>query len=158
MLAKTRPQDALNRARDISDPWFRAQALSWVARFTNTAPVSIAAEAAKAAADCDDEYKRAAVRAWEISALAERGYTCEARGVLKDALERAKTVVPPSSRSEALLLLIQAAFQVGADDAERAYQVLTTSCNADDHWRCKRAIREGERLLRGETPPRPFFW
>jgi len=67
-LAKVRPLEALNKAREIPDPWFRAQALSWVARFIDTNPVSIAAEAGMAAADCDDDYKKSAVRAWEISA------------------------------------------------------------------------------------------
>lgn len=157
-LSKIRPAEALTKARAISDPWFRAQALSWVARFTDADPITIAAEAGRASAECDDDYKKSAVRAWEISALAERGCISQARQVLEEALHRAQTVIPQSSRSEALLLLIQAAFRVAQDDAQKAYQTLKQSCRPDEHWRCKRAIRDGEKMLAEKCPPRQFFW
>jgi hypothetical protein len=51
-IAKSNPMKALAQARDISEPWYRTQALSWVARFTNDDPVSVASEAAKAAKEC----------------------------------------------------------------------------------------------------------
>ncbi len=157
-LAKVSPREALIQAREIADPWFRAQALSWVARYADSDPIPFAVEAGKAAADCDDDYKRSAVRAWEISALAERGLASEARKALTEALTLAQAVTPQSSRSEALFLLMQAAFKLGENDAKSAYQVLTASCDAHDHWRCKRAICYGERLFTGQYPPRQFFW
>ena len=132
--------------------------MSWVARFTDADPVTIAVEAGRAAMECDDDYKRSAVRAWEISALAERGLILQARQVLNEALALAQTVMPQSSRSEALLLLIHAAFIITRDDAQRAYQVLTTSCSTEEHWRCKRAIRYGGAMLEGKSQPRRFFW
>jgi hypothetical protein len=157
-LAKVNPGDALNKALEIHDPWFRAQALSLVARFTDADPSTIAADAGRAAMECDDDYKRSAVRAWEISALAERGLILQARQVLDEAVALAQTVTPQSSRSEALHLLVQAAFRITRDDAQRAYQVLATSCVADEHWRCKRAIRDGKAMLEGKSQPRQFYW
>jgi len=78
-LAKSNPKKALDQARKVHEPWFRAQALSWVARFTDGDPVAIASEAARAAQECEDDYRKSAVRAWEVAALAERGSTAEAR-------------------------------------------------------------------------------
>jgi hypothetical protein len=84
-----------------------------VARFTDGDQVAVASEAARAARECEDDYKKSAVRAWEIAALAERDCTAEARKSLSEALALAKCVEPTSSRSEALLVLVQAAFRWG---------------------------------------------
>jgi len=157
-LVKTDPRKALDHARKIDEPWFRAQALSWVARFTDGDPVAVAREAGSAARECDDDYKRSAVRAWEIAALAERDCPKEARASLSDALALGKRVEPASSRSEALLLLLQAGFKIGRDEAQRVHEILKGSCPVDEHWRCKCAVRDGEQMLLGELEPRPFFW
>ena len=157
-LAKSNPKKALAQARKVNEPWSRSQGLSWVARFTDGDPVAVACEAAKAARDCEDDYKRSAVRAWEIAALAERDCTREARKSLSEALAVAKRVEPMSSRSEALLLLFQAAFKISRGEAERVYEILKASCPVDEHWRCKRAVRDGERMLSGKLEPRAFFW
>ena len=89
-LAKSNPRKALAQARNVNEPWFRAQALSWVARFTDGDPIAVASEAAKAARECEDDYKKSSVRAWEIAALAERACTKEARKSLNDALSLAR--------------------------------------------------------------------
>jgi hypothetical protein len=157
-LAKSDPKKALVQACKVNEPWFRAQALSWVTRFTDGDSVAVASEAAKAAQECDDDYQRSAVRAWEVAALAERGCPREARKSLLEALALAKGVEPMSSRSEALLLLLQAAFRIGQDEAQSVYEVLKVSCPVGEHWRCKRAVRDGKRMLSGELEPRAFFW
>ncbi len=157
-LSKSDPVKALAKARRVSKPWFRAQALSWVARFTDADPVAIASEAAEAARQCEDDYEKSAVRAWEIVALAERGFTAQARNSLHDAVALAKRVEPVSSRSEALTLLLQAAFKIEHNEADRVYQIVRATCPAEAHWRCKRALRECEKLIAGELPPRLFFW
>ncbi len=157
-LAKRNPKRALVQARGVNEPWFRAQALSWVARFTDGDPVAIASEAAKAARECEDDYEKSAVRAWEIAALAERDCTAQARKSLSEALALGRCVEPMSSRSEALFLLLQAAFKIGRDEAKRVYEILRASCPVDEHWRCKRAVRDGGKMISGELEPRPFFW
>lgn len=157
-LAKTNPKEALRQARKVDDPWFRAQALSWVARFTDAGVVAIAAEAAKAATEGKDKYQQAAVRAWEIAALAERQHGLEARECLYDILPTTTSIQPASSRSEALLILMQASVKIATQDAQKVYEVMMASCHPGDHWRCKRALRDGAKLLAGEMQPRPFFW
>lgn len=156
--ARVSPKDALKAARHVSDPWFRAQALSWVARFTDADVIAIAAEAEKAAAEGKDRYQQTAVRAWEIAALAERHYLSEARERLCDTLLVARYVEPASSRSEALLLLLQAGAKITAEDAKNVYEVMKASCQREAHWRCNRALRNGAKMLTGELQPRPFFW
>lgn len=89
-LAKSNPEKALKQARCIQDPWYRAQALSWVARYTEGDPVSIAKEAARAALEGEDNYRKSAVRAWEIAALAERGLSEEAGKRLLEAISLAR--------------------------------------------------------------------
>lgn len=156
-LARSNPKEALERARKIDDPWFRAQAMSWVARYTDLDPIVPARQAAKAAAACDDDYKRSSVRAWEIAALAERGLLAEAEKILKAAVALAKAVQPVSSRAEALFLLLQAAFSISPAAAAMTGTALEASCPAE-HWRSKRALRDTRKLLDGQLEPRPFFW
>lgn len=154
-LAKSHPTQALAKAKSIGEPWFRAQALSWVARFTDSDPVAVAKLAAKAASECEDDYKRSAVRAWEVAALAERNLPDPAERALKAAV--AEKVQPASSRSEALLMLFQAAFVLGRQQAEWVRGRLDATCPEAEHWRCKRARKEAGRMLEGELQPRPFF-
>ena len=157
-LAKTNPKKALEKARSVSEPWFRAQALSHVARFTDADPCAIAKQAAKAASECDDDYKRSAVRSWEVAALAERDLSCEAKKALEEALKVARSVQPISSRSEALFQLLQAAFSIGIAEADNVYSILIETCPATEHWRCKRAIRDAAKMINGEIQPRRYFW
>ena len=157
-MARTDPAKAHKKALQVSEPWFRAQALAAVARYAEGDPLPFAAQASKAASECDDDYKRSAVRAWEISALAERDLMAEARKALDQAVKLARTVQPFSSRSEALILLLKAAFSIGHKEASIVNDAIKASCPSDEHWRCKRAIRNGDKLISGELVPRKFHW
>lgn len=157
-LAKASPAKALEKAREITEPWFRAQALAWVARFSPGETVAIAKEAAKAASACDDTYKQAAVRAWEIAALAETGESVAAATAMNAAVELAKQVSHLGSRAEALLLLCHAAARIGTAARDRICEKLTSACPEEAHWRCKRALRDAAALREGSLSPRPFFW
>jgi len=156
-LAKSNPQKALEKATRVLEPWFRAQALSWVARFTEGDPLPIVRKAAKSASQCDDDYKRSAVRSWEVAALAERDLTFEAKKALTSAVKLAKTVEPISSRSEALFNLFQAAFAIGDAEARMVYSILADTCPAGEHWRCERARRDAALIINGKGKPRKFF-
>jgi len=147
----------LKKAQSIPDPWFRAQALAGVARFTDSDPIKVARQAAKAASECTDDYKKTAVRAWEIAALAERKIITEARKVLRAALIQSRSIIPFSSRAEALMLLLQASFRIGHEDAKGVADELKNSCGNDSHWRCKRAVRDAGQLIEGKIEPRSFF-
>lgn len=147
----------LKYAHRFTDPWFLTQELARVARHTEDDPLPIAAQAAKAALECKDEYQRSSVRAWEIAALAQRGHAAQARKSLDEALATARTASPVSSRSEALMLLLHAAFWIGREDALKVYEQMKATCPAEEHWRCKRNLRDGEKLISGDQKPRRFF-
>ena len=155
-LAKTNVLKASEIAKKISNPWFQAQAWSHVTRHADK-PLPVARKAAKAAAQGSDDYQRSAVRAWEIAALAERKLIKQARRSLAEALELAASVNPVSSRAEALLLLVQAAFKISKQDAVEAAEVFRKACSSS-HWRSERASKHIEKMLKGEWPPREFFW
>src|SRR5688572_5848052 len=122
-LAKTNVLKATEVAKKIDDPWFQAQAWSHLARHADK-PLPFANKAAKSAAQGRDDYQRSAVRAWEIAALGERKLTVQARRSLTEALELAASVIPESSRAEALVLLFHAAFKVSKQDAAAVAEVL----------------------------------
>ena len=115
-------------------------------------------QAANAAAACDDDYKKSAVRAWEIAALAERKCLVKAKQALREAVTIARRVQPSASRSEALLILMQAAFTIDRDTAANVSTQLTQCCPIGDHWRCKRAVTHASEMLEGKLEPRKFFW
>ena len=157
-LAKQDTYEALARARQIQKPWFKAQALSWIARFTDGSPIGIAHEAMKAAKEGDDDYKKTAVRAWEIAALAERGRQPEARQALAEALTSSSSIAPLPSAAEALTLLLHASFRLERKDVELVAAQLKTTCGDSSHWRCTRALGDADKLLSGKLEPRTFFW
>jgi hypothetical protein len=156
--AKRDPRKALELARAIDEPWFKAQALSWIARFSEGDTVVLAKEASEVAALGDDVYKKAAVRAWEVAALAEREFSDEAKAALKEALVESKSVEPNSSRAEALISLLHAALRIDHQAAETVSEELSAALGDDPFWRCKRAMKDASALMAGETKPRKFFW
>ena len=157
-LAKSNPEKAIAKARSIKEPWFRAQALAYVARFSQTKGIELAAEAASTARKCDDAYKRVAVRACEIAALAEGRNTRHARKSLASALKDSLAIESFPSRAEALMLLLQAAVLVGPKERDHVHAALKEACVTDTHWRSKRALRDAESICNGSQKARPFFW
>lgn len=155
-LAKTDVKKAVEIAKKIDDPWFAAQAWSHLARWSDT-PLVFAELAAKAASSTKDDYQRSAVRAWEIAALGERGYSTEARKALVEAVELARSIENSGSRAEALRLLFQSAFKLSPDDANVIAEVIRVSCSSG-HWREVRSRKLIAQMCSGEMQPREFFW
>ncbi len=147
-LARRSPEQALKVARAIADPWFRAQALAHVARYSNSV-CSIARESARAAQQRDDDFKRSAVRSWEVAAMAETGHLKEARHVLRNATSQALLATPASSRCEALILLLHAAARINVEETIRVAEVLRKRLVVDSHWRCIRAVKDAAAILSG---------
>lgn len=138
-LAKDEPSEALKIAKTITDPWYQAQAFSHILRYTDN-PSKIKKHLEKVVQRCDDPYKRSAVGAWEIAAYAERGELGQARKALTDSLERASSVTPASSQSEALILLLHAAARIGLSEAYGVAEKLRDILDTDTFWRCSRAV------------------
>ena len=158
ILAREDTNSALMLAREISDPWYRTQALSWVLRFAKEDHLNIAKEVSVSASSGKDSYQRSASRTWEVAALAQSGFNEEAKIALSEALKEALLTTPNSSRAEALILLMQAAYQINDQVVTQVAELIRKNCRAEDHWRCKRALTDLEGFLSGKRIPRMFFW
>lgn len=186
-LAKHDTRSAHAAARAVTDPWFRAQALAWVARFAPGPDLKLLSrEALHACDECADPYKRAGSAAWPIRALVERGLASEAHRALSSYAKLLYCVEPASSRSEAGFLLYQASFPLGAEVRAELLGELCSVYASDPHWRCQRNLLDAlamlpgadrtsrnkavaaiadektrakaERIAPGSCSPRAFFW
>lgn len=148
LLAEANARSALAIARSVPDPWFRAQALAAVARWIDEFSVGIiAAESLAAAEACADDYQRAAVSAWPIRALAERGCLREANEALAAARQRALLAEPAGSRAEALMSLLEGGWLLGASNRRQLVSDLLELQAASGHWRAARALVDALGML-----------
>ena len=151
--AKSDPERALRLARQVSDPWYRAQALAWVARFGPAGSVQeLALESMRAAREGSDPYQRLAGLAWPVRMLAERGMRDHACSIVTEALAELRSVDPPSSRSEAAYLLFQAAFDVSSELREQLASLLVEIASSDTYWRTHRNVVDAISMLRPVAP------
>jgi len=158
-LAKTNIKDAYGLTEKIVQPWFKAQALSHITRYSNSGDVvKLAKEARAVAYECDDDYKKASVRAWEIVALAECGFKKEAKKSLDEAVNLASGIEPLSSRAESLFILFQASCYINMKVAKKLYERMESLCPIEGHWRAKRAMKNADDILDDKTIVREFFW
>ena len=142
------PAAAREMALAIKDPWFRCQALASAARHADEAKVQqVAQESLVAAAECHDDYKRAAVAAWPIRALVERGRAALALDALGQARQRALTAAPYASRAEALLSLLQGGWHLGASTRRQLVEDLVALHATDSFWRVGRALVDALEML-----------
>lgn len=152
-LARSRPEAALDLARRIEEPWFRSQALAAVVRTIDEARVDSVVRAAVSAAEAGkDDYQRSAVLAWTIAALIARGRTADARRILERARQTARAVAPTGSRAEALSLLCEAAWPLGASVRLALLNELVDLLGVRVHWRGTRAVVHGLGHLARDAP------
>jgi hypothetical protein len=152
-LAKDDPRAALHASRSVDDPWYRTQALAWVARFTEgKAGAAIAEEALRTSQECADLYQAVAVTAWPLRALIERGDLAAARRELQSVMGRLPDVCPASSRSVAALTLLQACFDLGPEVRRELVGVLAATAAADEHWRIQRNLVDALGMLHATEP------
>ena len=141
--------------------------------------LAFAREAMDAAGDCEDAYRQVVASCWPIRALFETGRRDDALMFVELALGAVPRVAPAASRSEALLNLMQAAFEAGEDVRRAIAFALGELADSDSHWRVQRAFRTALALLApvdgafadslarghrdsdveaGATQPRDYFW
>lgn len=146
--AKTDFLKALILARQVSEPWFRCQALACVARAAPEERVVATAQAAIAAALKDtDSYKQVAATAWPFRALIERDEQLKATSLLSDILALSTQIENPVSRSDALFLLWEAFFPVQSHNS--VLSVLIRSCQG--HWKADYLLRQIVLIMASES-------
>jgi len=188
-LAVTDPAQALAVARKIKDAWFRCQALSHVARYwPDRDYVRLLDEAVQAADAQDDDYKRVTVAAWPIRAYLERDNIPPARSLLERCTRSATHIGHMGTRSEALLMLFQAARPFATELWMPVFWALVDAAEPSLAWRQGRNLGLAVQMVAADHPklvqatiqrlrdektlsavrrdaenrrsaqPRPFFW
>lgn len=152
-LAKSDSGAALAAARAIDDPWYRCQALAWVARFAPESEwLRIVKSALQSAAAADDRYKNVAAAAWPIRALVERSALTDAQAALRDVLPLAAEIEHIGSRAEALLLLLQAVLPASNSLRKPVFHAILDLPHEPVHWRRRRTIREAFLMVHAREP------
>ena len=147
-IAPTDFEKALPLARNVSQSWFRCQALAQVARYApEKYVVKIAEEAVAAALTATDVYQQVAATAWPLRALLERDGTEKAGELLPAILKLSAQIQNPVSRSDALFLLWQAFFAF--PEHKSVLGTLVKSCNG--HWKADYILRQVVLILATEN-------
>lgn len=188
-LSGSHPDKALLVARKIEDAWFRCQALSQVARYWPHSDYErLLKEAVEAGDSQNDTYKQVTVSAWPIRAYLERGNSTSAKSLLEKYSNAATRIEIMGSRSEALLMIFQAAKPFASDLWKPAFSALVAATAPTLSWRQRRNIRDAIAMVAQDDPslvdsalarlsdektvtairrdmesgrrahPRPFFW
>jgi hypothetical protein len=141
--AKTDFPTALQRARGVSEAWYRAQALAWVTRFAPEPEVArVAKEALRAAGAGKDRYQQVGASAWAVRALAERGRHQQAAEAVAKLVRLSPEISPPASRVAALFLLWQGAWPLHPKARQLLLQQLVAACRFDSGWQAGDTLRD----------------
>lgn len=188
-LAASDPKRAVAAARAIQDPWFRCQALAYVARYWPGDDYQrFLDEANKAAEAQDNWYKRVTVSAWPIRAYLERGSQAPAKSLLERFTAEASNIENMGGRSEALMMLFEAAKPFNGSLWGPVFRALVQATEPTLAWRQVRNLRNAVAMVASDNPqlvketmrrlsdektvaaikrdvdnnksaePRPFFW
>ena len=137
VLAKTNTPKAHEIAEQISDPWFRCQALAWVARFAPEAQFNVIAQESISACRlmADDPYQVVGAAAWPLRAMIERDRGDQVHRLLPRFIKCAVSITNPVTRLDALFLLWQAVFPLGSELSDWVLEPLVTACRTADSWK-----------------------
>lgn len=150
VLARTNFDQAYNNARQIDNPWFRAQSLAAVLRHAPENKVSsLSKEAFVAASNCKDAYQQVRVASWAVRALIERGDVHRVGPYLLDILAKAHNITPPPSKVEALFLFWSAVW-IAPSLRQPTFALLLQVCERANTWRAGRAMGAIVLIVAGE--------
>jgi hypothetical protein len=151
-LAPDQPERALNVARAIEAPWFRCQALAWVARYWPDEKYDRLLQEAMRAGDLqDDVFKQVAVSAWPIRAYLERGNPSPAQKLLAKYTRAASAIENMGSRSEALFTLFQSSKPFALDLWQPVFWALVDAAEPAISWRQGRNLRDVVAMVRSDN-------
>jgi hypothetical protein len=152
-LALVQPEHALVVAKAIDAPWFRCQALSYVARYwPNDDYAPILKDALRAADSQDQVYNRIAVSAWPIRAYLERGKSLPAQELLLQYRQASGDIENMGSRSEAIFALFQAARPFDSDLWQPVYWALVEAAEPALSWRQLRNLKDAAAMVVSSHP------
>lgn len=151
--AKTDPIKAVEIAREIADPWFACQAMTRAARHSSDDTFDkLVEEAFRVSQKSTDLFQVVAVSAWPIRAMIDRGRVGKIDSILYSLLELAKAIEPLSSRSEALFLLLQSVYPVGAQSRLLVVRAIAEASTPTVSWRQARNLRDTILMIWNDHP------
>lgn len=155
-VEKLAPRDwmgALVRARQIPDCWYRAQALSTVARYVpDSAVLSVLDESIEAAGTCADVYRQVAVLSWPLEIAFKRGLVDWAERERDRAIALAPAIEPAASRAFAMQILWGGCYIGGPAFATPVWRAILSFCPPDRSWRAARLYRHIAEVLESRAP------
>ena len=152
-LALSDPRKSLALAREVSDPWYRCQALSYVGRYWPGDKFDrILNEAVDSANSQANVYKKVAVAAWPARAFLERGSSKPATRIITQQLLNAPHIENQGGRSEALLILFEAARPFEMAMWQPIFEALVQAAEPALSWRQLRALRDAFAMTIGDHP------
>jgi len=153
-LAPGNPEEAYKLAETITEPWYKGQALAYVARYCDNAHVTVRArEAMEAFAASSDVYDAVAGAAWPIRALIERDCLGEAGEVLDKALARAASIDKNVRKADAVFHLFEAA-SIVPEFADSLIDVVVDACMNARSWRGPMLLKRALLIHASVSPAR----
>lgn len=151
--AQSDNEHALKLARKIDDPWYRTQALAWVARYAPNGKIEkLAREALDSASEQADPYKVVAASAWPVRALIERDRGQVAEDVIVRLLDLSDKIDHSVSRLEALFLLWQAVYPLGDAMLRQVQDRRVDACRAANSWKAGDRLAWAATILAADHP------
>ena len=144
-IAKTKPHEALELARNIDDPWFRCQALSIAAvHASDRRAHQCAIDDAFAAANALGEPNRVVtISSWPVKALALAGRMSRVSSEVARLLQVISTESSPVRRADALRYLLGSVSIAPPDVASRVAREFAAACLTP--------LQSGKRNSKGES-------
>lgn len=140
-VAATDNHYALRIARQIKVPWYRCQALACVARFAPHGEFDERVdEALLAGFEGPNAYKRAAVSAWPLRAIIERGQTARLAELVPKLTAMAQAIEHPVSRMDALGSLLDGVFPAGDPHRKTVFEAYASACDGANSWKAGRGL------------------
>jgi hypothetical protein len=135
-------QGALDDARRISIPWYRAQALAHVVQHAPAEETDrIVALFDETVRGSKDEYQRVTLPFWLSLALLMRGERDRAERVAVGVVENSPRLVPIGSRAQTLELVSMALLAMRSKHLVTLAEKGALLAHPAAHWRCLRAAR-----------------
>jgi len=144
-IAKTKPDEALELARSIDDPWFRCQALSIAAVHASDRRAHQRAidDAFAAANELGEPNRVVTVSSWPVKALALAGRLSSVESEVARLLQLIAAESSPVRRADALRYLLGSVSSAPTDVASRVAREFATACLAP--------LQSGKRNRKGES-------
>ena len=137
----------MNRAKKIEDPWYSCQAISYIARFSETNRLTNIKTAIQKAFESNDPYRKVAACAWPVRAAVETNLFNEIKKELSNIISSSNLITLKVSRSEALFLLFQAVYDVKDSISDQIIEKLFDASFPMIHWRQRRNLRDTMSIL-----------